>query len=81
LMLLAHRALEDAAAANDLRPGRSQTARAILRRLPEAWHPRAGLAEIVTTEELVRFGGRALDEERFAACLRSAGPILRGAPA
>lgn len=79
LILLLQHSLRQAAKAHDLRLGRSETARDILRRLPTQWVHAAALRRLVMAEELVQFGGRALAEATFEECLRTAAPILRGA--
>ena len=79
LILLLQHSLRRAATDNDLRLGRSETARDILRRLPAQWTHFAALRKLVMAEELVQFGGRALAEATFEECLRTATPILRGA--
>ena len=79
LVLLIENLLPAAARQNDIRLGRSETAREIIRRLPHGWALLPELKRIVMTEELVQFGGRELPERTFEDCLRRAGPILDAA--
>jgi hypothetical protein len=76
LILLVARALDQAAAANGLRLGRSQTARDVLRVLPRRWPHLDALRRLVAEAEIVRFGGRELPEERWRACLEQARPLF-----
>lgn len=78
LVELVRALLPVAADQNGLRIGRSETARELLRRLPTGWPHIADLRRIVMAEELVQFGGRALDAQRFEDCLDRAAPILAG---
>ncbi len=78
LVLLIEHTLSAAAESNRMRLGRSETARELLRRLPQNWSSLPDLRRIVMAEELVQFGGRALAEATFDDCLRRAAPILRG---
>lgn len=79
LVTLIEHLLPAAAHQNDIRLGRSETAREIIRRLPGKWTMLPELKRIVMTEELVQFGGRDLPERTFEDCLRRAIPILDGA--
>ncbi len=79
LVTLIEHLLPAAAHQNDIRLGRSETAREIIRRLPVKWTMLPELKRIVMTEELVQFGGRDLPERTFEDCLRRAVPILDGA--
>lgn len=76
LVLLLHAVLGDAARQNDLRLGRSETARELLRRLPQSWTHLADTRRLVMAEELVQFGGRPLPEPLFEDCLARAEAIL-----
>ena len=69
-------ALSAAAEQNGMRLGRSETARDLLRRLPDRWPHLPALRALVMTEELVQFGGRPLPEATFEDCLSTAAPIL-----
>lgn len=73
--------LEAAAEQNELRLGRSETARDFLQRLPRGWSYLADIRRIVIAEELVQFGGRPLIARTFEDCLLRATPILDGAQA
>lgn len=72
LVRLLRHCLLQAGAATDTRFARSDTEREALRRLPEAWSGRPGLAGILTTTELAHYGGRAVSEDAFAASLATA---------
>ncbi len=76
LVLLLHAVLGDAARQNDLRLGRAETARELLRRLPQTWTHLADTRHLVMAEELVQFGGRPLPEPLFDDCLTRAEVIL-----
>jgi hypothetical protein len=76
LILLAASAIEQAAVANGLRLGRSQTARDVLRVLPRRWPHLDTLRRLVSEAEIVHFGGRDLAEERWRACLEQARPLF-----
>lgn len=81
LHVLLERALERAAAANGQRIGRSQTVRDVLRALPAAWPLLPALRAVAAQAEVVQFGGRALSEEAFHACLEAARPLFADAAA
>ena len=82
LILLVSRALERAAALNDLRLGRSQTARDVVRVLPRSWPHLGNMRRLVREAEIVHFGGRELPEEIWEECLDAARPIFgEGRPA
>ncbi len=76
LVALLGAALGAAAEQNGIRMGRSETARDLLRRLPDRWPHLPALRSLVMTEELVQFGGRPLPEATFENCLAAAAPIL-----
>lgn len=76
LILLVSRALERAATLNDLRLGRSQTARDVLRILPKSWTHLGNMRRLVREVEVVHFGGRDLPEEIWEECLDAARPIF-----
>lgn len=76
LVLLLQAVLRAAAQQNGLRLGRSETARELLRRLPNGWEHLDPARNLVMTEELVQFGGRPLPDPLFEACLTQAAPIL-----
>ena len=76
LILLVSRALERAATLNDLRLGRSQTARDVLRILPRSWSHIGNMRRLVREVEIVHFGGRDLPEEIWEECLDAARPIF-----
>lgn len=76
LILLVGRALHAAAGQNTLPLTRSDTAREILGRLPKSWPHFSALQKLVSTEELVQFGGRVLADATFEDCLSAAHPIL-----
>jgi uncharacterized integral membrane protein len=77
LILLVSRALERAAEANDVRLGRAQTARDVVRVLPKSWSQIGTLRRLVREVEVVHFGGRDLTEDTWEECLRAALPIFR----
>lgn len=85
LSALLLRALSAAAEAHDMRLGRSQTARDVLRAVPRAWPHYGALTRLVRTAETVLFGGRAMSDPEFDGCLDLARAILTspraGAPA
>ena len=72
--------LPAAAQQNDMRVGRSETARDLLRRLPRSWPHLRDLRMIVMAEELVQFGGRPLARDTWDDCLARAGRILGEQP-
>lgn len=76
LVLLLKAVLNAAARQNDLRLGRSETARELMRRLPRSWRHLDNARHLVMAEELVQFGGRPLPQPLFEDCLRRAAPIL-----
>lgn len=76
LVELLRATLRAAADQNDMRLGRSETARELLRRLPRGWPHLSALRSIVMAEELVQFGGRPLADATFETCLAQARPIL-----
>ena len=78
LVELVHHILSAAADQNELRLGRSETARDFLQRLPRNWPPLTDMRRIIIAEELVQFGGRPLVARTFEDCLRRATPILDG---
>ncbi len=69
--LLRH-CLLHAGAATDTRFARSDTEREALRRLPDGWAGRTGVARILTVAELAHYGGREVSEDAFAASLATA---------
>ncbi|MEL6317878.1 MAG: DUF4129 domain-containing protein [Pseudomonadota bacterium] len=73
---LVTRALRAAVRANDMRLGRSQTARDVLRATPRGWPHYDALSRLVRQAETVVFGGRAMSDPEFDACLDLARPIL-----
>ena len=77
LILLVSRALERSADINQVRLGRAQTARDVLRILPRNWTHIAALRGLVREAEVVHFGGRDLSEERWQECFQAAEPIFR----
>lgn len=77
LILLVSRALERAADQNDVRLGRAQTARDILRVLPASWRHLPALRGLVREAEIVHFGGRDLTEDKWEECFAAAEPIFR----
>lgn len=76
LILLVSRALELAAEKNDIRLGRAQTARDVVRVLPKSWTHMAVIRRLVREAEIVHFGGRDISEERWDDCLAAAKPIF-----
>ena len=72
LVRLLRHCLLHAGAATDTRFARSDTEREALRRLPEGWSGRNGVASILTTAELAHYGGREVSEDAFAASLATA---------
>ncbi|MEO1491756.1 MAG: DUF4129 domain-containing protein [Pseudomonadota bacterium] len=79
LILLVSRALELAAEKNNIRLGRAQTARDVVRVLPKSWTHFAVIRRLVREAEIVHFGGRDVSEERWDDCLAAARPIFAGA--
>lgn len=77
LILLVSRALDRAAEANQVRLGRSQTARDVLRVLPRTWTYMPALRKLVREVEVVHFGGRDLPEDQWLDCLELAAPIIQ----
>ncbi len=78
LILLVSRALERAADSNNVRLGRAQTARDVLRILPRGWQHLPVMRNLVREAEVVHFGGRDLPEDRWQECFESAKPIFQG---
>ena len=76
LILLVSRALEWAADLHQLRLGRSQTARDVLRVLPVDWAHLPAMRGLVREAEIVHFGGRDITQERWEECLATARPIF-----
>ncbi len=76
LVLLVSRTIEQAAAQNDLRLGRSLTARDVLRILPGGWAHLPALRRLVRQVEIVHFGGRDLSDADWRACWQDAVAIL-----
>lgn len=76
LILLLNQALERTAEANGVPLMRSQTARGVLRALPQHWAHLPALQRLVREEELVRFGGRDIPEALFADCIEIARPLF-----
>jgi hypothetical protein len=76
LILLVSRALELAAEKNDIRLGRAQTARDVVRVLPKSWRHLTVMRRLVREAEVVHFGGRDVSEERWDDCLAAAKPIF-----
>ena len=77
LILLVSRALERAADANQVRLGRAQTARDVLRILPRQWSHSDTMRRLVREAEIAHFGGRAVTEDLWQDCLSAAQPIFR----
>lgn len=78
LILLVSRALQRAADMHNLRLGRAQTARDVLRILPVAWPHMQTMRGLVREAEIVHFGGRDITSERWEECLDAARPIFHG---
>ncbi|MFK7944466.1 MAG: DUF4129 domain-containing protein [Paracoccaceae bacterium] len=76
LILLVSRALEWSADLHQVRLGRSQTARDVLRILPREWTHMQTMRGLVREAEIVHFGGRDISEERWQECLTAARPIF-----
>jgi hypothetical protein len=72
LVRLLRHCLLHAGAATDTRFARSDTEREALRRLPEGWSGRTGVASILKVAELAHYGGREVSEDAFAASLATA---------
>lgn len=81
LILLVSRTLERAAETNGVRLGRAQTARDVVRVLPKSWSQLGLLRRLVREAEIVHFGGRDLDEDKWEECLEAALLIFRGGKA
>lgn len=81
LHLLISVLLEAAGAQTELQVRRAETTREFIRRLPSSWPRLSDLRRIAMTEEIVKFGGRPLEEKTFEDCLRRALPILQGVAA
>ncbi|MFQ5622495.1 MAG: DUF4129 domain-containing protein [Paracoccaceae bacterium] len=77
LVLLLRHSLQSAAASRGLTLARSLTAREILRLLPPDWQYLPALRRLVTTGELVQFGGRDLSEATFEECVSAVRPMLQ----
>ncbi len=78
LILLTGHALERAARMNGVTLARAQTARDVLRVLPGSWTHMPAMRELVRETEIVHFGGRALAEDTWRACLAAARPLFAG---
>ena len=76
LILLAGRALELAADANGMTLARAQTARDVVRMIPNRWGHRDALRKLIRETEIVHFGGRDISEDRWQDCLTWARPIF-----
>jgi hypothetical protein len=76
LNLLVGRCLRAAAGINALRLTRSDTAREILRRLPQKWALLADLTALVRTGEHVQYGGHPIDGDLLETAMGQARPIL-----
>lgn len=76
LILLVGRALEQAATANGLTLARAQTARDVVRVIPNRWSHREPLRKLVREAEIVHFGGRDISEDRWRDCLDLARPMF-----
>lgn len=70
------RLLAQSAFITGLRPGRSWTARDLIRSVPEEWPHLPALREISGLAEVVWFGGRDVDRDVFEDCLDRARPIV-----
>lgn len=70
------RALANSATLTGLRPGRSWTARDVIRALPEGWPHLPALRQIVGQAEIAWFGGRDVGADALATCLERARPII-----
>ena len=77
LILLVSRALERAADTNNVRLGRAQTARDVVRLLPRNWTHFGTIRGLVREAEIVHFGGRDLSEEKWEECFAAAKPIFQ----
>ena len=77
LILLVSRALERAADTNNVRLGRAQTARDVVRLLPRNWTHFGAMRGLVREAEIVHFGGRDLSEEKWQECFAAAEPIFQ----
>ena len=77
LILLVSRALERAADQNQVRLGRAQTARDVVRVLPRGWPHLGALRGLVREAEIVHFGGRDISDEKWEECLAAAQPIFQ----
>ena len=71
--------LETALASINATLRKSETARAVLRRLPHDWRHYDPVATLVRLAERVRFAGEHLDREGLIAAVEDARPILRDA--
>lgn len=76
LFLLTGRALTVAADANALRIGRSQTARDVVRSVPEDWRHKSELQFLVRETEIVHFGGRPLHDDAWQSSVQAARTIF-----
>jgi hypothetical protein len=76
LILLVSRALERAADSNNVRLGRAQTARDVIRILPRSWQHLQVLRGLVRQAEVVHFGGRDVSEDQWQECFDAAMPIF-----
>ncbi len=72
LVRLLRHCLLQAGAATDTRFARSDTEREALRRLPDGWSGRSGVARILTEAELAHYGGREVSDDAFATSLATA---------
>jgi len=57
---------------------RSDTEREALRRLPDPWVAKTGIATLLQHTELAHYGGQDVDDGSFETCLMIATDILRG---
>ena len=71
--------LETALAGMDARLRRSETARAVLRRLPRDWRHYDIVAALVRMAERVRYAGERLDRDGLIAAVDHVRPVIRDA--
>jgi len=70
------RALANSASLTGLRPGRSWTARDVIRAMPEDWPHLPALRQVAGQAEIAWFGGRDVEIKTFEACIDLARPII-----
>ncbi|WP_421789037.1 DUF4129 domain-containing protein [Hyphobacterium sp.] len=68
--------LESALHKMDMSLKRSETARAVLRRLPQNWEHFSPVAELVRLAERVRYAGDTIDREALVAAVEQARPVV-----